>query len=1135
MSRIRTYILLCLLLFLSGTASGQNPFTGIFLSDNKEASVFISKNDTLFIDGSAVNENSEDLNIYNSGVLILTDSLVNRAGALFERSSKGVGTGGQDVDIMGNVVFAGNKKQIIRGNIFFADLSIRDSVELKSDIHVAGRLRLNQWSEPGRLILGRNTLKMYINDNFDRTAAGILEGEDEDHYVTSDSEFGNIRMMKDHTGEGRSALATMGLQVNVPDDNGHITVERYHIPESNAALGGIRKYYSITDNSGAISGLSIRYLTHDLLPEHSDQASLRLFYSEDGIGESYQLIESESLNSTVSSGSGGVKSNIEKPFRYTVAATCRLPGLTLGADRELCLNSSVTIAPQWVSQPAYSYDYVWNDDEATREEKTAATPKTFLLKGDTVIWVKATDTRGCSAFDTVVIRALPVPVAQIAPIHVENSRRCISETWTFETTPENGHSYQWDFRDHTTATGATVTKDYTLPGDYRVRLAVENEHLCTAADSVRITVEGMPVPDFTTQIVAEKKIRLIDQSQFFTGTRQYEWKVLDQTFTAATAEVLFPDFGEYEVILTVKGDKCAATASQTISVTEKGSLGFRIDNASFCQGAALQFTNESVCLWGSMTFEWDFGDGTRSTLANPVKTYHDDETAVYTVTLRAIDPETGWSSALARDITVHRPPRINWGGAISTCDSHWLLQPEEEGYTYLWSNGAVSSAVDVTRSGRYSLRLTDVNGCRTVEDADITLNSAVMPAISDTQSCGDVILDAGNPGSAYVWSNGAATRTLTVDRSGTYSVTVTQPNGCTGSKTVSVEIRQRPEVKVNGPADLCEGSSATLYTAQEAGTVYHWNTGAASPAVDITGEGWYRVTAVNTASSCSASDSLYVVGLAAPVIDLGRDRNVCLGQETILTMDDYYYAAAVEWWKDGGQVYNARNFAVSDTGTYNLRVTLANGCSAVDRIHFGGIATALNIDFLSASQANVGDTLVFIDLSYPDPIAWNWEISSGFRTDQPVFQYAFWNEGVYSVKLSVDNGGCILSETKTVTVTSRLKQGGDTGGGQGGEETPVDDTRLKPLYVAPSSILEASAIPNPSDGDFYLKARLGQPSRLIARLYTPTGQAVASFIIPQQSEDVLYECNFTSLPAGVYILQLLSDNDVKTVKIVINK
>ena len=61
------------------------------------------------------------------------------------------------------------------------------------------------------------------------------------------------------------------------------------------------------------------------------------------------------------------------------------------------------------------------------------------------------------------------------------------------------------------------------------------------------------------------------------------------------------------------------------------------------------------------------------------------------------------------------------------------------------------------------------------------------------------------------------------------------------------------------------------------------------------------------------------------------------------------------------------------------------------------------------------------------------------------------------------------------------------------------------------------------------------PSRLIARLYTLSGKAVASFIIPQQSEDVLYECYFTSLPAGVYLLQLWSDKDVKTVKIVINK
>jgi PKD repeat protein len=156
-----------------------------------------------------------------------------------------------------------------------------------------------------------------------------------------------------------------------------------------------------------------------------------------------------------------------------------------------------------------------------------------------------------------------------------------------------------------------------------------------------------------------------------------------------------------------------------------------------------------------------------------------------------------------------------------------------------------------------------------------------------------------------------------------------------------------------------------------------------------------------------------------------------------------------------------------------------------------------------------------------------------------VFQYAFWNAGEYTVKLTVDNGGCTLTKTKIITVSNQTKSGGDSDNGDKdggkGDEIYVIDTPEKPLYQAPATITEAIIIPNPTDGDFQLKAKLEHPSRLIARLYSVTGQVVASFVIPEQTEDVLYQCNFTSLPAGVYMLQLLSDNDMRTLRIVINK
>ena len=721
--------------------------------------------------------------------------------------------------------------------------------------------------------------------------------------------------------------------------------------------------------------------------------------------------------------------------------------------------------------------------------------------------------------------------------------RCITDSWVFETAILPEHTYRWDFGDNDSAFGAMVTKNFTAAGKYDVQLFVENEHGCSnSSEIITIHVEALPEPDYYTEIVAEGIIRFHNITNYHdSNTQLLEWTILDDAYDYSPVEISFPDMGEFPIVLTARNDRCSATHSSNIMVTQIGVLDFSIENSVLCQGAELRFINESEFVLGGITFEWEFGDGGLSSEENPVKAYHDDETTVYSVTLRAIDANnTGWSASLTREITVLRPPRINWGGNIFVCDDNWLLKPEEVGAYYLWSNGSTMESLNVTRSDTYWLQLTGNNGCVSRENVNIVLNSAVVPTISDTQSCGRLTLDAGNPGSEYLWNNGSTARTLLVEENGTYSVTVTQPNGCTGSKTVQIEIIESPEVKVLGTTTLCYGATATLHTAEEANTSYLWNTGSTASSTEIFGEGWYRVTATNLNTMCVASDSIYVISQSSPRLDLGGDRNVCLGQETILEMNDYYYATAVEWWKEGDvQIHEGRSFAVSDVGTYFLRVTLANGCSTTEQIRFNGVVTPLIVDFLAASMSNVGDTVVFIDLSYPEPIIdRNWDLSTGFRTSEPIFQYAFWNEGVYTVKLTVDNGGCALSNTKSITVGTELKSGGDGSndaqGNGGGSEIFIDDVSEKPLYREPSKIIEAIAFPNPGDGDIQVQVKLARPSRLLARLYTITGQAVTSFVVPEQTEEALFRCNFTNLPAGVYLLQIHSEDDVRTVRVVIN-
>src|ERR1043165_7108995 len=78
------------------------------------------------------------------------------------------------------------------------------------------------------------------------------------------------------------------------------------------------------------------------------------------------------------------------------------------------------------------------------------------------------------------------------------------------------------------------------------------------------------------------------------------------------------------------------------------------------------------------------------------------------------------------------------------------------------------------------------NGCQgsSANPIVVTVNQAPVPNITPGGTHNictghSVILDAGSGYSAYLWSNGATSQTITVDSTGTYNVTVTQ-NGCTG-------------------------------------------------------------------------------------------------------------------------------------------------------------------------------------------------------------------------------------------------------------------------------------------------------------------------------------------------------------------
>jgi hypothetical protein len=143
-------------------------------------------------------------------------------------------------------------------------------------------------------------------------------------------------------------------------------------------------------------------------------------------------------------------------------------------------------------------------------------------------------------------------------------------------------------------------------------------------------------------------------------------------------------------------------------------------------------------------------------------------------------------------ITSAQNPTVDLGPNENLCAGQTLtLDAGNNGAGYLWSNGETTQTITANVAGDYTVTVTSTQGC-TNSDV-VTLINAATPIVNlgqDSTICDDqtLVLNAGNPGSLYTWSNGATTQTITVNTENVYAVTVVNTFGCTATDDVLVEV-----------------------------------------------------------------------------------------------------------------------------------------------------------------------------------------------------------------------------------------------------------------------------------------------------------------------------------------------------------
>lgn len=495
---------------------------------------------------------------------------------------------------------------------------------------------------------------------------------------------------------------------------------------------------------------------------------------------------------------------------------------------------------------------------------------------------------------------------------------------------------------------------------------------------------------------------------------------------------------------------------------------------------------------GTYTYSWSPSASLNDpTIANPAAEGI-QTSAVYTIT--AVET-SGCSASATVSVTVNPLPIVSLGTDITACstDLPVSIDAGNAGATFLWSTTDNTQAINATTGGNYSVIVTDANGCEGKDTLVITENANPVVALgTDTTRCGgSVTIDAANAGSSYLWNDNTTAQTLTATATGTYSVVVTDGNGCTGNDVIDVTINTQPTVNLGNDTLVC-GTGITL-DAGNAGLAFLWNDNSTNQTLSATNSDTYFVE-VTTPQNCSAKDTI-VVTIAAPIsVDLGNDSAVCASTTIIL---DAQNPGSSYLWNDNS---TSSTLFVTTFGSYAVEVTSPDGCVARDTVVYAdnSPAVSLTLPFSTTCASTSVNTL-----SGGLPVG-------GFYGGTGV-------TGSNFDATAVSAGNATIDYTFT---------DGVTGCSATASSIVVVDPCVGINQISSSD--DYGVYPNPSNGQFEIRV----PSKEIelnAKLYSAEGKLVYENVFSGRDA---YSVNISELPNAVYFLKLYVDSGIKVIKVV---
>ncbi|MBK8562299.1 MAG: hypothetical protein IPN76_02885 [Saprospiraceae bacterium] len=341
------------------------------------------------------------------------------------------------------------------------------------------------------------------------------------------------------------------------------------------------------------------------------------------------------------------------------------------------------------------------------------------------------------------------------------------------------------------------------------------------------------------------------------------------------------------------------------------------------------------------------------------------------------------------------------------------------GTTFLWSTGSTNASIDIASSGTYSLTATSPGGgCSGTVSEFVQMAIFPTPNLNitgATQLCsgqnGTLSVNS-NPGDSFAWSTGATTSSISISSAGTYSVTVTNDWGCTGTDAVVVTSGSSVTPTLTAPSSLCNGQSGTIQVTNSASfNDFEWNTGATTPSISVSTAGTYSVT-VTAPGGCTGTGSVVVQSGSSNMNLAGSTTTStsCSSPNGSINLTVSPSGSYDFDWSNGATTEDLSGIAA---GNYTVTVSDPGGCTAS-----ASFAVAENVVLPSAtaiaSPASCGQSNGGIDLSVSPSGSYAFEWSNGATTEDLANIAA----GSYAVTVTNTVTGCSATANATVANTT---------------------------------------------------------------------------------------------------------------------